>query len=145
MFRKKVRLVKKVFMSWKEAHEWLKAYHLEDGPTLTFIFLEWLKWKSATNANKPETIALKQAAFHSILEETHIAKKAISQITVTDCEDWRVNLLSQRSMTRKRFNAQKIVISGPLQYAVRKGLIPKKPFNDISLNLKKLLNTVSIK
>ena len=132
---------KKVFRSWKEAHEWLQAYYLADGPTLTSIFPEWLKWKSVTNANKPETVALNQAAFHSILEGTPIAKKPISQITVTDCEDWVVDLLSKRSMTRKRFNTQKIVVSGPLQYAVRKGLIQKNPFNDISLNLKKLLKT----
>lgn len=114
--------------SWTEIYNKLKAFYGIDSETLKTLFPQWLNWKKTHNQNKSKTITQNEHDFQKYVQETKLADIPITAITPANIEDWCIATLDAYPMTRKKFNDRKIIVMGPLEYAVRIGLIEKSPW-----------------
>ena len=121
--RKKV-----VAHSWNEMFRKLKAHYGIDQETLETMFPRWLKWKEQHNQNKAKTVSTNRHDFQKYVHGTPIASIPITALTPADIEDWCITTLDAYPMTRNKFNDRKIIVMGPLEYAVRIGLLEKSPW-----------------
>ena len=98
------------------------------GPTLATYFPHWLEWKGKRTDNKALTLHHNEVDFQKLVVGTPLATIPISQITTEDLDDWARELLIRKPMSSKRFNTYKIVVTGPLELAVREKIIPVSPW-----------------
>lgn len=97
-------------------------------PTLKSYFPHWLTWKGVRNNNKALTLHHNEVDFQKLVSDTPLADIPIDRITTDDLDTWARTLLIQKPMSAKRFNTYKIVVTGPLELAVREKLIPSSPW-----------------
>ena len=125
---KEGRYKRRTYISWEAAYKGLKKFY-QKPETLEDLFPEWLNWKCDRRNNKPETMTYNQRSFNRYVKGTALAKKDIASITFEDLEQWAIDVLKAEPMTAKRFNTHKICVLGPLNYAVRKRIIKKNPWD----------------
>jgi len=99
----------------------------ERQPRLCDIFEEWLGYKSKKKNNSTETIKQNRASYEKYVRGTDIDIKPLNSIKTIDLENWAIDVLINQ-MTAKYFNTHKIVLTGSLRYAKRKGLINDNPW-----------------
>ncbi|WP_243126736.1 tyrosine-type recombinase/integrase [Clostridium sp. HBUAS56010] len=92
------------------------------------IFEEWLAYKCKKKNNTDETMKQNRASYQKYVQGTEIDKMPLKQIKTLDLENWAIDVLINNPMTAKSFNTHKIVVTGTLRYAKRKGLIPEDPW-----------------
>lgn len=92
------------------------------------IFEEWLEYKFKKKNNKLETQKQNQSSYNKYVKDTPIDKSRLSDIKTIDLEEWAINTLITHRMTSKQFNNHKIVVTGTLAYAKRKGYINENPW-----------------
>lgn len=92
------------------------------------IFEEWLAYKGKKKNNTVETMKQNKASYQKYVQGTEIDKMPLKKIMTIDLENWAIDVLLQNPMTAKSFNTHKIVVTGTLRYAKRKGLIPEDPW-----------------
>lgn len=97
-------------------------------PTLEEYFPHWLEWKGKRTGNKALTLHHNQVDFKKLVIGTPIAGMKLNKITTEDLDDWARALLINKPLSSKRFNNYKIVVTGPLELAVREKLIPASPW-----------------
>ena len=101
---------------------------VDRSPRLCNIFEEWLAHKGKKKNNANETIAQNRASYQKFVQGTEIDKMPLKKIKTIDLENWAVDVLINNPMTAKSFNTHKIVVTGTLRYAKRKGLISEDPW-----------------
>ncbi len=99
----------------------------ERQPRLCDIFEEWLGYKGKKKNNSTETIKQNRASYEKYVRGTDIDIKPLNSIKTIDLENWAIDVLINQ-MTAKSFNTHKIVLTGSLRYAKRKGLINDNPW-----------------
>ena len=72
---------------------------------------------------------------------TKLSTIPLKRITFEDCEDWAIETLKKHPMTAHRFNTAKIVVTGPLSYAVRTRRITKTPWVKEAIDYSRLLKS----
>lgn len=92
------------------------------------IFEEWLSYKSKKKNNSDETTKQNRASYQKYVQGADIDKMSLKKIKTLDLENWAIDILINTPMTAKSFNTHKIVVTGTLRYAKRKGLIPEDPW-----------------
>lgn len=92
------------------------------------IFYEWLEYKIAKKQNSAETKKQNISSYKKYVMDTEIDLMPLKDIRTIDLENWAIGILTAHKMTAKCFNTNKIVVTGTLLYAVRKGYIGKNPW-----------------
>lgn len=108
-------------------------YHPRQKPRLHDIFEEWLDYKVRKKRNCEETKKQNRASYIKYVEGTAIDLMELNKIKSIDLEEWAIGVLTTYDMTAKTFNNHKIVVTGPLKYAKRKGYIAENPWNSEEL------------
>lgn len=109
------------------------------------IFDEWLDYKTKKKNNKDETKKQNISSYVKYLQGTKIDQMKLSCITTIDLEEWAIDILREHRMNAKKFNTNKIVVTGPLVYAKRKNIILENPWKTEELEYKHLLKSPRIK
>lgn len=78
---------------------------------------------SKKKQNSEQTKKQNKASYKKYVEGTKIDMMPLNKIKTIDLEDWAIDVLTIRDMIAKMFNTNKIVVTGPLKYAKRKGYI----------------------
>jgi len=117
-----------------------KMYSKED-LTITDIFDEWLEWKCDRRNNKADTKKQHRRHFGKYVAGTKLSKIPLIDITFEDCEDWAIETLKKYPMTAHRFNTAKIVVTGPLSYAVRTKILSRTPWVKEAIDYSRLLRS----
>lgn len=92
------------------------------------IFYEWLEYKTKKKNNKSETKKQNIASYQKYVSGRKIDVMEIRKIRPIDLEEWAIEILTENKMTAKKFNNHKIVVTGVLGYAKRKGWINENPW-----------------
>lgn len=108
-------------------------YHPRKKLRLHDIFDEWLDYKVRKKRNCEETKKQNRASYLKYVEGTTIDLMDLDKIKSIDLEEWAIDVLTTYDMTAKTFNNHKIVVTGPLKYAKRKGYIAVNPWNSEEL------------
>lgn len=101
---------------------------VDRSPKLRDIFDEWLAYKSKKKNNTIETTKQNRASYQKYVKDTEIDKMPLNKLKTIDLENWAIDVLIHNHMTAKSFNTHKIVITGTLRYAKRRGLISEDPW-----------------
>lgn len=96
--------------------------------TLESYFPHWLEWKGKRNNNKSCTLYHNKVDFAKYVAGTALSKMPLTSITPEDLDDWAREILIRKPMSAKRFNTYKIVVTGPLELAVREKIITSSPW-----------------
>ena len=123
----------------------LYAFYSQEGLTISDIFGEWLEWKCDRRNNKADTKKQHQRHFNKYVAETKLSKIPLIKMTFEDCGDWAIETLKKFPMTAHRFNTAKIVVTGPLSYAVRTHKISKTPWVKEAIDYSRLLRSERIR
>ena len=123
----------------------LYAFYSQEGLTISDIFGEWLEWKCDRRNNKADTKKQHQRHFNKYVAGTKLSKIPLIKMTFEDCEDWAIETLKKFPMTAHRFNTAKIVVTGPLSYAVRTHKISKTPWVKEAIDYSRLLRSERIR
>lgn len=110
-------------------------------PTLKSYFPHWLEWKGRYNNNKTLTLHHNEVDFQKLVADTPLGEIPIDRITTEDLDTWARALLIRKPMSAKRFNTYKIVVTGPLELAVREKLIPFSPWKPELQDYRRLFKT----
>ena len=110
-------------------------------PTLDEYFPQWLEWKTERSGNKPHTSYHNEVDFKTNVSGTPLSAIPIDKITTEDLDDWARSVLLNKPMTSKRFNTIRIVVTGPLELAVRKKLISTSPWIPHLMDFRRLFKT----
>ena len=114
-------------------------------PTLNSIFEDWLRYKSYKKANKEETVIQNRNSFKKYVSSHEIGNMPLKKIKTIDLETWAIEVLHEHPMTSKKFNTIKIVVTGPLRYSKRKGLIDSDPWQKEEMEYTHLFKKKQIK
>lgn len=109
------------------------------------IFDEWLEYKFKKKNNKLETKKQNISSYQKFVKDTKIDKARLSDIKTIDLEEWAIDTLIAHKMTAKQFNNHKIVVTGTLAYAKRKGYIIENPWVKEELEYTHLFKSIRIK
>lgn len=109
------------------------------------IFNEWLDYKCKKKNNSEQTRKQNIASYNKYVSGTKIDLMPLASIKTIDLENWALDTLLEHKMTAKCFNTNKIVITGPLKYAKRQGLINENLWNKDELEYTHLFKSVRIK
>lgn len=109
------------------------------------IFDEWLEYKSKKKQNSEQTKKQNKASYEKYVKGTKIDTIALKKIRTIELEDWAIDVLSAKDMTAKGFNTHKIVVTGPLKYAKRKGYITENPWQKEEMEYTHLFKSERIK
>ncbi len=101
---------------------------VDRSPKFKDIFEEWLAYKCKKKNNTDETMKQNRASYQKYVQGTDIDKMPLRKIKTLDLENWAIDVLLKTHMTAKSFNTHKIVVTGTLRYAKRKGLITEDPW-----------------
>lgn len=116
-----------------------------DSFSLNDIFEEWLEYKCKKKKNSAETRKQNSASYNKYVKNSKIGNMPMKSIKTIDLEDWAIDILSQYDMQAKNFNTHKIVVTGPLRYAKRKGWITENPWSKEELEYSHLFKSQRIK
>ena len=119
--------------------DYLMELYSKDAMTLEMLFPEWLEWKCNRRNNKNDTRKHHIQHFEKYVSGTKLGSMPLTKITLYDCEDWAIEVLRKKPMTAKIFNTIKIVVTGPLSYAVRLKYIPFSPWLKDSMDYSRYL------
>ena len=109
--------------------------------TLEGIFEEWLDWKVDRNGNKEGTREHNRNCFNRYVAGTPLSKTPIVKVTTEALDEWARETLKKTPLSSKRFNTLKLVVTGPLDYAVRQGIIAESPWKPVQMTYKRLLKS----
>lgn len=97
--------------------------------TLDDIFDEWLEYKCKKKNNSPETMKQNRSSYDKYVRGRKLSCIPLISIKTIDLENWAIDILTEFKMTGHNFNTHKLVVTGPLKYAKRKGYIEINPWN----------------
>lgn len=109
------------------------------------IFNEWLDYKCKKKNNSEQTRKQNIASYNKYVSGTKIDLMPLASIKTIDLENWAIDILLEHKMTAKSFNTNKIVITGSLKYAKRRGWITENPWNKEELEYTHLFKSERIK
>ena len=118
----------KIFKQWKT-------------PLFSEYFPTWLKWKTQRNDNKAGTLARNNGDYKRFVQGTNLDNLHLEEFTTDILDEWARDTLRKTPMTAKRFNTLKIVITGPLDLAVREKYIASTPWKPELMDYKLLLKS----
>lgn len=109
------------------------------------IFNEWLDYKCKKKNNSEQTRKQNIASYNKYVSGTKIDLMPLASIKTIDLENWAIDILLEHKMTAKSFNTNKIIITGSLKYAKRRGWITENPWNKEELEYTHLFKSERIK
>ena len=109
--------------------------------TLSAYFDHWLNWKTDRNGNKEGTAQHNRNCFNKYVSGEKLAGIPLPKITPEDLDIWARDILKRYPLSSKRFNTLKIVVTGPLDLAVREGIISESPWKPAFLDYRRLLKS----
>ena len=109
--------------------------------TLDSFFPHWLEWKGKRNNNKSCTLNHNEADFEKFVRGTGLAQMPLKAITPEHLDDWARDILIRYPMNSKRFNTYKIVVTGPLELAVREKILSSSPWKPELMDYKLLFKS----
>lgn len=92
------------------------------------IFDEWLEYKTKKKNNSEDTKKQNRASYEKYVKGTDIDTMPLTDIKPINLEEWAIDVLREYKMTSQTFNTHKLVVTGPLAYAKRKGYISENPW-----------------
>ena len=107
--------------------------------TLALYFPHWLEWKAERNNNKAGTARHNTNCFNRFVKDTPLSRIPLTKITTENLCDWARATLKAVPLSSKRFNTMKIVVTGPLELAVREGIINDNPWKKDLMDYQRLL------
>ena len=107
--------------------------------TLESYFPHWLEWKADRNNNKAGTAHHNLNCYKRFVEGTALSKIPLQKITTDHLCDWARDTLKAVPLSAKRFNTMKIVVTGPLELAVREGILNENPWKRNMMDYQRLL------
>lgn len=110
-------------------------------PTLSEYFPHWLEWKGKRTGNKQLTLRHNYVDFQKNVAGTDLGGMKLDKITTEALDDWAREMLIRKPMSSARFNTYKIVVTGPLELAVREKLIPVSPWKPGLMDYKLLFKS----
>ena len=131
----------KRFKTFNDAYNFIISYYSIKAETLETYFPHWLEWKCQRNNNKNSTREHNQNAFNKYVVGTKLASIPLTAITTEDLDDWCREVLIRKPLCASRFNTYRIVVTGPLELAVREKLIPATPWKPECMDYKPLLKS----
>ena len=131
----------KRFKTFNDAYSFIISYYSIKAETLETYFPHWLEWKCQRNNNKNSTKEHNQNAFNKYVVGTKLASIPLTAITTEDLDDWCREVLIRKPLCASRFNTYRIVVTGPLELAVREKLIPATPWKPECMDYKPLLKS----
>lgn len=109
------------------------------------IFEEWLAYKCRKKNNSGETKKQNLASYNKYVKGSRIDTIPLELIKTIDLENWAVDILLEHKLTAKSFNTHKIVVTGTLKYAKRRGIISDNPWKKEELEYTHLFKSERIK
>lgn len=106
--------------------------------TLESYFPHWLEWKGKRNGNKSGTIYHNEVDFQRLVSGTKLSRLPLDEITTEDLDEWARGVLIEKPLSSQRWNTYKICVTGPLELALREGIIKENPWKPELMDLKRL-------
>lgn len=109
--------------------------------SLKEYFPHWLEWKGKRTGNKALTLHHNEVDFRKLVANTPLGEMPMDRITTEDLDDWARELLIRKPLSSSRFNNYKIVVTGPLELAVREKIIKESPWKPQLMDYRLLFKT----
>lgn len=106
--------------------------------TLQSYFLHWLEWKGKRNGNKSGTLYHNRVDFERLVSGTKLSRLPLDEITTEDLDEWARGVLIEKPLSAQRWNTYKICVTGPLELALREGLIKGNPWKPELMDFRRL-------
>ena len=106
--------------------------------TLESYFPHWLDWKGKRNGNKAGTLYHNRVDFERLVSGTKLSRLPLDEITTEDLDEWARVVLIEKPLSAQRWNTYKICVTGPLELALREGLIKENPWKPELMDFRRL-------